>query len=271
LAWNHDDVRPNRSREELLGDVVRRGERLRRRRTVTGLGGCIALLVAVAGMAAVAGVGEEPSTQLAAGGPSTTASGAIFGPATGGTSLAVDAPTTTAVPDPTTATTATTVRPVVTTVATNTESTDPPAAAPPPEPATTIPEPSQPRCGPAQMQATLTFAKATYRPGEQVSGQAVLRNTSGAPCSYYSYTQSQQFRNAAGSPVGPGSALIADNFADTPFAPGQTLTATAEWDQQLCVTDPSCPQAPPGSYSATVSWSFDGPPVEVTTTFQLVP
>ena len=59
MAWNHDDVGPNRSRDELLAEVVRRGERLRRRqRLVGGMGGGIALLLAVAGVVAVVGPGD---------------------------------------------------------------------------------------------------------------------------------------------------------------------------------------------------------------------
>lgn len=264
MAWNHDDVAPNRSHDELLGEVVRRGEGLRRRRRAfTGLGGCITLLLAVAGVAAVVGPGGEPATNLAAGGPTTTISGAVFGPATGGTVFGVEAPTTTAATD---APATTVARPVATTAV---EPTVPDPTVPAPT-VTTTPPPVRPRCSPDQMEITLTFAPS-YRPGEQVAGQAVLRNRSGAPCFYYSYTQSQEFKNTAGTPVSPGSALIADAFDETAFAPAQTLSAAPTWDQKLCVSDPSCPQAPPGTYSATVSWSFDGPPITATGTFLLVP
>jgi hypothetical protein len=265
LAWNHDDVGPNRSRDELLGDVVRRGERIRRhRRAFAGLGGSIAVLLAVAGVAAVVGQGAEPATQLAAVRPSTTVvSGTGPGGATGGTVLAVDATTTTAAPEEATPTTA---RPVATTAASVEETVPPTTEAPQP----TIPGPAQPRCSPANVQATLTLAP-TYAAGQPVSGQAVLRNTSGAPCYYASYTQSQEITDAGGNPVAPGGTLIADAFADTPFNAGQTLSAHVDWNQQVCVGAPDCHPAPPGSYTATVTWSFDGPPVTATATFAITP
>jgi len=245
LAWNHDDVAPNRSRDELLSDVVRRGERLRRRRRLAGsLGGGLAVVLMVAGIAAVAGTGGEPTTQLAAGGRTPTTIAA--GPATGGTVFALQAPTTSAdVAPPTTEVfVATTVAEPVTTVA-------PPARVP----ETTVPGPKQPRCGPGVMQATLTMP-TTFVAGQPVSGQAVLRNVSGAPCYYFSYTASREIVDSLGNPVAPGAALIADAFEDTAFAPGQTLTQAVEWSQSV-----------PGSYVAKAGWSFDGPKVEATAPF----
>ncbi len=265
MAWNHDDVSPNRSRDELLGEVVRRGEGLRRRRRlVGGLGGGLALVLAVGGVAAVVGSGDDRVTNLAAGGPTTTA--AAFGPATGGTVFAVDAPTTTAGPE---ATTVTTRRAVVTTL--------PPAPEPtvvttsPPAPPTTVAV-NEPQCSAAQVEVTLAFPKSTYAVGEPVVGQASVRNRSGAPCYYFSYTQSMEFRNAGGTPVSPGSTMIADAFRATPLAPGQALgPAAVSWDQRACDPDPACPQAPPGTYTGFVSWSFDGPPIAATASFAIVP
>ena len=267
MAWNHDDVRPNRSRDELLDDVVRRGERLRRhRRVVGGLGSGIAMLLAVAGVTAVVGPGSEPSTQLAATGPTSTLVQSLQSAATGGTTFALDAPTTTVSPVATTV--ATTPRATATTV---------PAASPDPTVTTvpgltdsTIAAPLQPRCSPAQMQATMTIAPS-FRQGAPVVGQAVLRNLSGAPCFYYSTSTIQGFKNDQGTMVSHGSGMVADNFADTPFPATHTLTASPTWDQRMCGVDPSCPLAPPGTYTATVSWSFDGPPIEAVATFQIVP
>jgi hypothetical protein len=248
LAWNHDDVAPNRSRDELLGDVVRRGERIRRRRRlVAGLGGGVATLPMVAGVVAVAGTGGEPTTQLAAGGRASTTVAA--GPVTGGTMFAVDAPTTTV-----DEATPTTLEPVVTTVpapVTTVATTVPPAVVPEPPAA----GPTHPRCGPGVMQATITMA-STFAAGQPVSGQAVLRNTSGAPCYYFSYTVSQEITDSLGNPVVPGAALIADAFEDTPFGPAQTLNQPVQWSQGV-----------PGSYVAKVTWSFDGPPVTATAAF----
>jgi len=244
LAWNHDDVAPNRSRDELLGDVVRRGERIRRRRRVfAGLGGGAAVVLMVAGIATVSGLGGEPTTQLAAGGRATT----TVAPVTGGTLFAVDQPTTSVEVTPPTSRV-----PVATTVPEEPVTTLAPA---PTVPETIVPGPKEPRCGPAVMQATITMAP-TFVAGQPVTGQAVLRNTSGAPCYYYSYTATQEINDSLGNPVVPGSALIADAFEDTPFAPGQTLTQPVQWSQSAA-----------GSYVARVSWSFDGPKVEAAAAF----
>jgi hypothetical protein len=277
LAWNHDDVSPNRSRDELLGEVVRRGERLRRRqRLVAGLGGSITVLLAVAGVAAIAGVGpgDESSTQLAAGGRTTT-SVAYLNPATGGTVFALDGPTTTAatpVPVAGVAPTPTTVPTAGTTVLAVEEPTQAPVTSPTAAVTTVAAAgPAQPRCSPATMSATITLAPS-YRQGEPIVGSAVLRNTSGAPCYYYSYTAGHAFKDANGTEVGPSSTLIADAFEDTPFATGQTLTDNPSWDQQFCPAGTgTCSPAPPGTYTATVTWSFDGPPIQATATFTIVP
>ncbi len=247
MAWNHDDVAPNRSRDELLGDVVRRGERIRRRRRFAGgAGGGLALVLAVAGVVAVAGTGREPTTQLAAGGRATTT---VAAPATGGTVFAVDMPSTTV--EEITATTRVPVAPPVAEPVTTVATTIPPATVP----ETTIPGPKQPRCGPAVMQATLTMP-ATFVAGQPVSGTAVLHNTSGAPCWYFSYTVTQEINDSLGNPVVPGSALIADAFEDTAFNPGQTLTQPVQWSQGVA-----------GSYVAKATWSFDGPPVVAAANF----
>ncbi|HVF14403.1 MAG TPA: hypothetical protein VM942_07370 [Acidimicrobiales bacterium] len=263
---------PNRSREELLGDVVRRGEGLRRRRrTLVGLGSGIALLLVVAGVAAVVGSGREPATHVAAGGPATTLVPNLQANGAGGTAVAVE-PTTTTTSAAVTVTTAPT-RATATTAAAAPVATNPAPTPDPPDPVPdpTVPPPKQPRCSPDQMEANLTLGQTSYRQGEQVTGQAVLRNRSGAPCYYYSYSQSTVFENAVGETVAPGAALIADAFADTAFAPDQTLTASPSWDLAICINSPTCSPAPPGAYTATVTWSFDGPPIRATATFQVAP
>ena len=191
------------------------------------------------------GTGGEPTTQLAAGGRATT----TVAPVTGGTVFALDAPTTSVEVTPPTSRV-----PVATTVPDEPVTTL--GAGRRPSPRRPIPAgPAQPRCGPAVMQATITMAP-TFVAGQPVSGQAVLRNTSGAPCYYSSYTATHEINDSLGNPVVPGSALIADAFEDTPFAPGQTLTQPVQWSAGVA-----------GSYVAKVSWSFDGPKVEATAAF----
>jgi hypothetical protein len=267
LAWNHDDVSPARSRDELLGEVVRRGESLRRRRRVAGgLGGTIALLLAVAGMATLVRPGGEPTTQLAASGATSTLVQNLQSGATGGTTFAVDAPTTSGVP--TAAASASRASTTTVHTAAQPAETVPATTTPTVAPATTVPAPAQPRCSAAQMSATITLAPS-FSQGQAVAGTAVLRNTSGAPCYIYSTGTSIQFKDASGAPL-VGSSMIADNFADTPVAPDQTFPAILNWDQQVC-SGMTCGPAAPGTYSATVEWSFDGPPIGVTAAFQIVP
>jgi len=232
-----------------------------------GLGSSVAVLLAVAAVSAVVGVGDESTTQLAAGGPPPTV-GPAFLPATGGAVFAVDAPSTTVEAQATT--TIATAGPT-TTVAEVVQPTVPVPTSAPAAPPTTVAPPGEPRCSADQMEPTVTLSAPSYRPGESVVAHATLRNRSGAPCYYYSYSVSQGFRDASGGAVAPTSAMIADAFQATPLAPGQTLTSPPQWDQKICGSDPACPQAPPGTYTVFVSWSFDGPPIEATANFQLVP
>ena len=127
----------------------------------------------------------------------------------------------------------------------------PPAVVPEPPAA----GPKQPRCGPGVMQATLTMA-STFAAGQPVSGQAVLRNTSGAPCYYFSYTVTQEITDSLGNPVVPGGGPHRRRLR------GHALRPRPD-------PDPAGPVEPgvPGSYVAKVSWSFDGPPVTATAAF----
>jgi len=116
----------------------------------------------------------------------------------------------------------------------------------------------------------VTTGQATYRPGERVQAQAILRNRSGAPCLYTSYTGSQRFEGPTGQVVAPTVAFIADGFADTALPAGATLTQAPTWDQRACTGTESCAQALPGTYTVRVSWAFSGAPVEGAATFGLV-
>jgi len=112
--------------------------------------------------------------------------------------------------------------------------------------------------------------KATYRPGERVQVRATLHNGSAVPCLYNSYMGGSHVVNAGGLEVAPSPVFIADAFKDTPLAAGATLTQSPSWDQRTCSADGvSCAQAPPGTYTFKVSWTFEGPPVEGATTFRL--
>lgn len=138
-------------------------------------------------------------------------------------------------------------------------------------PTTTAAGGAAPACSAAQLEVTATTDKTSYRPGETVRFQGILRNRSGAPCTYTSYTASSRIDGPSGTPVRPSAILVADAFRDTQLAAGATLSHPGTWDQQACPSGGSCSQAPPGTYTARVGWGFSGPAVEGSAAFQLVP
>jgi hypothetical protein len=175
-------------------------------------------------------------------------------------------PSTSAVPSTATSV-AGTVRSTSSTVSVAT--TRRPAPSPLPVSSTAAPG-AAPRCSAAQLTVEVATDKATYRPGERVQAQAILRNRSSEACLYSSYTGSQHFEGPTGQAVSPTAAYIADAFADTPLAAGAALTQSPTWDQQVCNAAGACAQAPPGTYTVKASWAFSGSPVEGSATFRLV-
>jgi len=120
----------------------------------------------------------------------------------------------------------------------------------------------------------VTTDKATYRPGELVRAPATLRNRSGAPCIYDGYSGSSRFIGPSGQPVGDAGALIGEGGpgfgGPAIFAPGQTMTQSQAFDQKICSDGARCAQAPPGTYTVAVDWTFSGSLIAGSKTFVLV-
>lgn len=138
---------------------------------------------------------------------------------------------------------------------------------------TTAATPGQPHCSDVHLAAAVTTTRATYRPGEPVQVQSTVRNRSSGPCFYATYKVFSRIEDASERETAPPTAALADTFADTPLAAGETLRDDPQpWNQQACVSvTPQCAQAQAGTYTVKVSWLFEGTPVEASTTFRLVP
>ena len=158
-----------------------------------------------------------------------------------------------------TTTTTTTARRATTTVARVTTTRRPASS-------TTTPKPAVAACVPAQIAVAIATDRPSYAPGQQVKVTSTLRNTSSVTCSYNGYSFTSEFKDETGKSFG-GAALIADSFADVPFAPGQVLTNSASWDHRQC-PEPACAPLPPGVYTVVVTWGF-GATYEVSTSLIL--
>ncbi len=268
MAWTDDGAQPERSREELLARVERRGRQIRlRRRTAVGVTAVVALVAVALPVAALLGTndGGDRGTEVAAtGNVDTTVAAARTEPGP------QPEPSTTTSPVPAGAA-STTVRsgPVPTTTA-SAPLTAAPSTTEPPEPATpSTTEPDLgPRCGPAQIAVTVTPDKPSFGPGERVTVTSTARNQTSEPCAYFSFTLQATFKDSTGRPLG-GMAGHGDNFREVALPAGHTLTQKADWDPRVCEAGPDCGPRPPGEYLVTATWSFDSPGVEATASFRL--
>ena len=177
---------------------------------------------------------------------------------------------------PPTTTTGVTVGGVTNTTAPAPTTTRPPATVAPPPPTTRPPRgttttapPPPVDCSSLLLAVEATTDRATYRRGELVRINAVLRNKSDVPCRYSSYGLSTRIDDAAGVPVRPAPIITIDTLEENILLPGQTLGSTPNWDQQVCSGAAPCTPAPPGRYKARAIWVFAGAPVEGTATFEL--
>jgi hypothetical protein len=89
---------------------------------------------------------------------------------------------------------------------------------------------------------------ATYAASQPVEFTATLRNRSSSPCLYNGYSVEFTFKDAAGEAWGGGN-VDAAPLGDVRLAPGQALVHSAPWRHSL---------SPPGTYSASVRWTFAG-------------
>jgi hypothetical protein len=140
-----------------------------------------------------------------------------------------------------------------------------------PAPTTTTAPPPPVDCSSLLLAVEATTDKATYRRGEVVRINAVLRNKSDVPCRYSSYGLSTRIDDAAGVPVRPAPIITIDTLEENILLPGQTLGSTPNWDQQICSGAAPCTPAPAGAYKARPIWVFAGAPVEGAVTFELAP
>lgn len=279
MEWTDDDLRPSRTRDELLSKVTRRGEELRRRRRAgRGLTSVVAVVtaVAIAGLAIGSG-DEDPAVQVATEGPSTSAAPEALPEAFPEPIplVPVEAPPTTSTPDrpplPTSTSSpspASPGLPPATTPTAVTATTGPTASTT--APTTPWPAAEKPGCTLEQLGIATAPDKPEFRPGEVVRVTTTLRNQSSTTCYHHGSSFHFNIDNGAGGGLAGG--YHEDNFGNTPadpLHPGQTLTETVPWNQSSC-SDTGCAQAAPGTYTFTVSWTLAGQTLTANTSFLLV-
>jgi hypothetical protein len=205
-----------------------------------------ALLLGGAGVAAAITHDDDDPTEVAA--VTTTSS-----------TLAAD-PTTTLAPTSSVPPTSTTAAPATTTSRPARTTTTRPGA-------TTTTTAATRDCTAAQIEVTAKTDKASYAAGEQVKVDSTLRNKSQATCFYAGHTFHVAIQDAGGRTIITFN-LVSPGPTGSPFVAGATLTGSVPWDQRSCQTQP-CPQPPPGTYAAVVTWTFAGGPYETRATFSL--
>lgn len=195
---------------------------------------------------------------IASSGPASTSEAPTTAPTSGPTTSGPSTfgPSTSAVPPTSVGTSTTALRPKAptTTVAR----------------ATTTVAPAVLRCENVPLAVEVRTDRTAYRPGEILRGTYTLRNTSGADCVYRNYTFGIAFADASGRAVGPGGGGHTDGFADSTLSAGATVTTfDVTWDQRTCGTP--CVQEPPGTYTATASFTIGMAPITGSATFRLIP
>lgn len=198
------------------------------------------LLIGGVGLAVAAT--RDPSTEILASAPTSTTTPALT-------------TTTTAVP----ATTTTTSPPETTTTRSSPPTTGRQTTTTARAPTTTIAAASAAACTAAQIQVTAAADMKVYGQSQPVEVSSTLRNASTVPCTYNGYTVEITFVSTTGESFA-GASIIADSFRDVVFPPGGALTHSGPWQHIF---------APPGSYSAIVTWRFATQNYAVTAAFQL--
>ncbi|MGH9278809.1 MAG: hypothetical protein ACRD12_11995 [Acidimicrobiales bacterium] len=104
--------------------------------------------------------------------------------------------------------------------------------------------------------ATASTGQATYAPGATVSIQGSASNRGTGPCILKGGGPplTWTIRNAAGQEV-VQLAHAAMIWADRAVQPGESVPLTTSWDQRTCVD--TCAQAPPGTYTLVITWTFE--------------
>jgi hypothetical protein len=276
-----------RSREEILADVLRRGERIRRRRrTATGLAGTLAVLVPVLVFVSLAPGGDKKGRVIAAGPVVSFSTDAASATTVGPTGMTTPPTTGLVVVEPSPPSTVPSiarrggaVNPEATTVVTTRIDLDDPVLRPAPL-STTIPAgtgnaaspvlpPSTPTTSPgappdaalapcpvAAVKVAVTTDKPAYAPGETVRWTSTLENASGTTC-LVSGRAFFHVEDAAGTTVG-SFPHTADFQLPVRAEPGRTFTSSSSWDQTNCAAGP-CVHVPPGMYTVVADWTEAGP------------
>lgn len=261
MLWTDDDLpTPSLSRAELLDAIERRGLSLRRRRRLVrrSLAGSAVLAMSMVLMSVLSGGAADRSLTSAASLSTTTSV-----PLSALDAQAGGAVTTTVAPATTVAVASTVVvtrpPPPPTTV---------PATVAAPVP-TTVPPPPEPQCGAAQLVATVTTEKGSYRPGETIRYTSVVRNSSPAACYRSGHTARRGIQGPGDVALGEWMAQATATEGYPAFQPGESIQIQGEWNQ--CIDPvPPCIQAPPGTYAAVGEWHFTGPAVRSAAPFTLV-
>lgn len=240
-----EPIEPNRLEDEMLPIVRTRAAAIRRQAHFRRSGAALAMVV---GLLMIVGVvtsaHRRGSVQV------TTASRYDVGSGpTTSTENPQSVPLTTSTTTASTATTKTighrgsvsTVRPTTTT-------------------STTLPP-----CSAAEFATHGSSSKDSYPPGETVTVTGTIRNASSRTCEPW---------HEIGYKIVDGKGQIvysATDFVDytdpATVSPGYTASNKLEWNQH-CGASPTCPQAPAGTYTASITWGHYG---TASVTFRLTP
>lgn len=148
----------------------------------------------------------------------------------------------------------------------------PPKPAPSPAPVTTAAPAQLTACTPSDVTVTTTTAYSSYPANSYVQVTTVVRDV--FPCSFVPESVSGACPSAisvvdgSGGQVwpAPGQGEQCSLPATRTLSPGDVETLQAEWNQQVKTTSGQYTQAPPGSYVALGSWSWQqsgGSPYQV--------
>ncbi len=128
-------------------------------------------------------------------------------------------------------------------------------------------DPSLAACPPADVAVTVTTGKASYAPGETVTGSSTLENRSSTACLVPARVR-WAVQDLAGNDVS-GFAYTADYALPVKAEPGQSFPGTFSWNQNDCRDVPCVPVAP-GTYVLVGRWS-EGGSFSAQATFQVGP
>ena len=274
----------SRSRDEWLAEVQRRGTRIRRRRRVGfGVVGALALVLPVSVTAAFLSDSQR-AVELSVAGPARERT-VEAAPPTGADTPIEPAPAA----EPVTTTTPVSPRledvprrlepdpPVRDVVAPTSPATIPPRDDPVVRSTTTVPPaqntgspvltPNQSTAGAASagpaapaltpcpadaLQIDVVPSKATFAPGETVSGTFFVQTHPATDCLVAMPSTFRIENVATGAALGSVSATT--EFVSPIKADGKMYTSTFSWDPRDC-SGPTCTPVPPGLYQAVAEWN----------------